>query len=147
MRPANFPTLRLPQFGALIYHRQHLFPFELPPGSLAAIPRYRAFIPLDNPLSLCASVTGACNDWEQTVSANLIINAVVPVLVGYARITDQQAISLDKAVAILEQLPRKKTESPDSGLISDFRFARHLIRRELLNGTTIRANPMLVLPV
>lgn len=106
MRPANFPTLRLAQFGALIYHRQHLFSdlVELPPEALPPFLDIEPSSYWTTHYRFARRSPARAHRLGTDSICNLIINAVVPVLVGYARITDQQKL-LDKAVAILEQLP------------------------------------------
>jgi len=106
MRPANFPTLRLAQFGGMIYHRQHLFSdlVELPPE---ALPQFLDIEPSPywkTHYRFAHRSPARAHGMGLDSIHNLIINSVVPVLAGYARFTDQQAL-LDKAVAILEQLP------------------------------------------
>jgi hypothetical protein len=106
MRPANFPTLRIAQFGTLVYHRQHLFSdlVELPPVALPQFLDIEPSLYWKTHYRFARRSPSHAHKMGTDSITNLIINSVVPVLAGYSRRTDQPAL-LDKAVAILEQLP------------------------------------------
>lgn len=110
LRPANFPTIRLAQFAALLHKQQGLF------TSLVKIENYKE---LKNLLTATAS-----NYWTShyhfgksteksyenlgTESINgLIINTVAPLLAAYAMQTDND-IFMAKAIRFFEQMPAEK---------------------------------------
>lgn len=110
LRPANFPTLRLAQLARLLTKHASLFSL---------------FVGTDNADVLLKSLQVAPSDYwqshyrfgkltEKAVPAlgsnsaqNILINTVVPLLAAYANHRGQPAY-IDRAIALLEQLPAEK---------------------------------------
>lgn len=106
MRPANFPTLRLAQFCALVANQRNLFSrlleaetyhdarsiFDNEPGEY-----WRTHYSFGSPMRSEVSKPG------QASVDNLIINTVVPLLVAYGKQRDRQEL-IDRAECMLEQM-------------------------------------------
>ncbi len=109
LRPANFPTLRIAQFAALISTQPNLLAFILETDSL---------IELRNRLTVKQSaywtrhyhfgktVNRAPAPGRQSINT-VIINTVIPVLAAYARAHDEQQY-MDRALYFLQHLPAEK---------------------------------------
>jgi hypothetical protein len=106
MRPANFPTIRLAQFSALISKQKNLF------SRVLAATTYRETVAIfDNEqseywqthYSFGSTTKGETCTLGQSSIDNLIINTVVPLLVAYGKQRDQQEL-VDRAEVILEQI-------------------------------------------
>ncbi|MEJ7643596.1 MAG: DUF2851 family protein [Chryseolinea sp.] len=106
LRPANFPTIRIAQFAALIFHRRNLLSSILSQGSCKSLQlffsirqspywmhHYHFFRPIKDEIDTLG---------EAAVN-NLIINSVVPLMVAYGKSKDDQGY-VDKAVRILQTL-------------------------------------------
>jgi hypothetical protein len=106
LRPANFPTLRLAQFATVIAHQKNIFSRLLEAVSYADLlsifsirqseywQRHYQFgdsIRIDVPAIGSSSID------------NIIINTVVPLLVAYGKVRDEQRY-VDKAIAILQHI-------------------------------------------
>lgn len=109
LRPANFPTLRIAQFAALIVSVRNLLSFIIETSDLKSLMarlsvQQSAFwlkhYHFGKPASRVPSVG------ESSVHL-LVINTVIPVLAAYARAHDQQDL-MDRAIAFLHQLPAEK---------------------------------------
>lgn len=105
MRPSNFPTLRMAQLGALLSHHQHLFEhfiaFKDSKGSKAFFQPpmdtyWRAHYDFNKPAKRSTALGKSSIDI-------LTINVVVPVLVAYAKYTDEVSF-LERAQNILEDI-------------------------------------------
>ncbi len=107
LRPANFPTIRLAQLGALVVQRKNIF---------SGIFESEAYAPLLELFSVTQS-----DYWQehyqfnrmasQSVAGlgessieNIVINSVVPLLIAYAKYTDAQPM-VERALNILQQIP------------------------------------------
>lgn len=106
MRPANFPTIRLAQFAALMHYRPKLF---------------TSLISIENPKDIIKIISCELHTyWQehydfgkkrkrlqkkigQSTFDNILINTVVPLLTAYSKHTDQQ-LFMNKAIEILEQI-------------------------------------------
>jgi hypothetical protein len=107
LRPANFPTIRLAEFAALIFYRPFLF---------SAILETTTYKELENVFTVKQSefwndhYTFSKGAREQvsgmgvSTIGTIIINAVSPLLVAYGKSKGEQ-LYVDRAVAILEQTP------------------------------------------
>jgi len=106
LRPANFPTLRIAQWAALIQQRPHLFAGLIKAETakeltaLFSVPQsaywqshYQFFKPARETVG---------NIGEASVG-NIIINTVAPLLVAYGKSKDEN-LYVDRAVAILQQV-------------------------------------------
>ncbi|MEJ0033162.1 MAG: DUF2851 family protein [Bacteroidota bacterium] len=87
LRPANFPTVRLKQFCALICEQKNLF------SRIIEIDNYKAAYQLFESGSVGASSID-----------NIIINSVTPILVAYGRRQSDTSF-LERAQKILEKVP------------------------------------------
>ena len=107
LRPANFPTIRLAELAALLFHRPALFSQCLEARSydelftLLAVENseywkshYTFFRETREPVSFMGSSS----------ISTVIINTVVPLLVAYGKSKDDQQF-VDRAVTILQQTP------------------------------------------
>lgn len=115
LRPANFPTLRLAQLARLLTNHASLFSL---------------FVGTDNADTLLKSLQlTPSNYWQShyrfgkateravptlgpNSAGNIIINTVVPLLAAYAHHRGQPAY-IDRAIALLEQLPAEKNRLTD----------------------------------
>jgi len=107
LRPANFPTIRLAEFAALVFYRPLLF---------STILETTTYKDLENVFSVrqsefwnehytfSKSAREHVNGMGVSSIGTIIINAVAPLLAAYGKAKgDQQYI--DRAVAILEETP------------------------------------------
>ena len=107
LRPANFPTIRLAEFAALLHARPSLFSTileaETYPEMVSIFSaqqsgywtcHYTFFKNAKEPVNFLGSSS----------IATIIVNAVVPLLVAYGKSRDDQRY-VDRAVAILRQTP------------------------------------------
>jgi len=107
LRPANFPTVRIAQLAAVLYHGRSLFSsvLEMNSGKLL----YEFFY-----VSLSAywqrhyqfgkEYKEPKNSLGRASIDNIIINTVVPLLVAYGKSKDDQ-VFVDRAVLILQTIP------------------------------------------
>ncbi len=105
MRPGNFPTIRLAQMAALIYHSTHLFSKIVAEPSLQKIKQWFNTTPndfwsyhytLQDTAALKPKPIGA------DMIHNIIINTIVPTLFAYGAAHQNQSLK-DKALQWLEQ--------------------------------------------
>jgi hypothetical protein len=112
LRPANFPTLRIAQLAATLFHQQNIFSKIV---ELNDIVQLRTIFKA--PISdywhshyrfgkKSSKLIEAIGD---TSVDNIIINTVVPMLAAYAVARDEQAL-MEKAMRWLEQLPGEKNK-------------------------------------
>ncbi len=115
LRPANFPTIRLAQFAALIHHQKSFFSF---------------FTETKDYEEICKLLATTQSDYWQThydfekqsttkMAAlgkasieNIIINTVVPTLFAYAQTIDNQDLK-DRAIAFLDKIKAEKNHITD----------------------------------
>ncbi len=107
LRPANFPSLRLAQFGALLHRRQNLFSQVIGIGDKSSLHQlFTVTVPsywLDHYQFSKKSKSKVHELGEDSLN-NIIINSVVPVWVAYGRQTDAGQM-IDRSVSLLQQLP------------------------------------------
>src|SRR5688572_1945162 len=110
LRPANFPTVRLAQLAALFTAREHWFSSFLESKTLKQYETFFAVKPSsywqehympDRKGNIKIGSLGKSSIYS------LIINVVSPLIVAYARETDQPEL-IEKALSLLEQLPAEK---------------------------------------
>lgn len=107
LRPANFPTIRLAEFAALLFNRPYLFSEMLEAENVDALisiftvqqseywtSHYNFFRDAKESVSFIGSAT----------ISTIIINTVVPLLVAYGKSKDDQRY-IDRAICILQQTP------------------------------------------
>jgi hypothetical protein len=111
MRPANFPTIRIAQFAALIHHSEHLF------SQIIEIKTVKEMEPL---LDVWASSywdthfrfdgpeqKSSVKSLGQTSILNIIINTVAPIQFLYAAHQGNASLQ-ESALALLESVPAEK---------------------------------------
>ncbi|MCS6974735.1 MAG: DUF2851 family protein [Cyclobacteriaceae bacterium] len=112
LRPANFPTLRIAQFAAIIISLRNFLSVILETDSLDALlsllsvrqsPFWLSHYHFGKP----ASKVPALGIGSIRI---LIINTVIPVLAAYARAHDQQEY-MDRAIRFLHQLPAERNST------------------------------------
>lgn len=115
LRPANFPTLRLAQLAQLLTHHVSLFSLFVGTSEVDLLLKALQIQPsaywqthyrLGKPAQKASSTLG------QSSASTLIINTVVPLLAAYAHHRGQPAY-MDRAIALLEQLPAEKNHLTD----------------------------------
>ncbi|MEN7548216.1 DUF2851 family protein [Rapidithrix thailandica] len=116
LRPANFPSVRLAQFARLIAFQKGLFSKLLFTKELSELRRLFAIEPaaywqkhymLDKPSKKALRGMG------QGSIDNLLINTIVPLLAAYSLYKDYPQM-MERAIAILEQLPAEKNKITSS---------------------------------
>ena len=113
MRPANFPTIRLAQFGVLIFKTAHLFSKMLAARSAKELHQmfksevswyWKDHYQFDQSSPKKSKKLGAS-------SVDLIvINTIVPLLFLYGKV-QQQAVFCDRAVAFLQALKPERNKT------------------------------------
>lgn len=111
MRPANFPTVRLAQFAALLNHSTQLFHKIISIKDVkSATELVKQEIPTywQNHYDFCKTSKRRLQIGETSITT-IIINSVVPILVAYSKYLDDVSL-LEKAYCILENLPTEKNK-------------------------------------
>lgn len=106
-RPANFPTLRLAQFAALVHTSSHLFSKLLEirkPKQLQALFEIKASTYWDTHYRPSIAVEKGKNMLGEDAVNNILINTVAPFLFAYG-IQQKDDDYKQRAVALLENLP------------------------------------------
>lgn len=109
MRPANFPSVRLSQFAAILSQNPHLF------SNLIEVKNTKEFISAIN--CELSSYWVAHYDFGkekkkksmkvgETTFHNFIINTLAPILASYSKYTGDQQY-MDRALELLEYLPKE----------------------------------------
>jgi Protein of unknown function (DUF2851) len=112
LRPANFPSLRLAQFSALLHSRQNLFSAILAVEDIKSLAHLFSVSPSVYWLhhyQFLKKSKSPVHDLGSSSIENIIINTVVPVWVAYGRMIDEQRW-IDLAVEILQQLPAEENK-------------------------------------
>jgi hypothetical protein len=112
LRPANFPSLRLAQFAALLHQRRNLFSAVLECDNVNSF--LQLFTVPTSPYWLShyqfsKESGGDGHDVGLGSRQNIFVNTMVPVWVAYGKQTDQQ-VYIDKAVEALQQLPAEENK-------------------------------------
>jgi len=112
LRPANFPTVRLAQFAALLFSTKNIF------SHLTSLDAGRS---VDRLLSHAQSdywklhyrfgkkAKGIVPGLGNSSIQNIVINTVAPLLVAYGKYKDEQSY-IDSAVNFLQQLPAEQNK-------------------------------------
>lgn len=107
LRPANFPTIRLAEFAALVFSRPFLF------SAIMEATTYRELESLfsvrqseywSKHYTFTATTREYVNGLGTSSIGTIIINAVAPLLVAYGKSKGEQRY-IDRAVTILQQAP------------------------------------------
>lgn len=106
MRPANFPSVRLAQFAALICHNSQLFATLI---GLSRLSEMVGFVRKELPaywqqhLDFGKPITRKSQIGKSSID-NLVINSLTPILGAYSKYLDEPSY-LDRAQGILEEVP------------------------------------------
>lgn len=106
-RPANFPTIRLAQFAALVHTSTHLFSKVLEaarPHLLRKLFTIKASQYWDTHYRLGIETKAGANMLGETAQNNILINTVAPFFFAYA-ITKNEEEYKYRAINLLESLP------------------------------------------
>lgn len=106
MRPANFPTLRLAQFSALITARTSLFSALMESDDSNSLTSWMGLSPSaywTTHYSFGKSTRVGAHAMGQASIENVIINTIAPLWVAYGKHRDEQHF-VDRAVRILSEL-------------------------------------------
>lgn len=115
LRPANFPTLRLAQFARLMSNHGSLFslfvgmndaPTLLKKLQVQPTEYWQSHYRFGKTTDKAAPTLGAAS------ATNILINTVAPLLAAYAHHRDRSEY-IDRAIALLEQLPSEKNTITD----------------------------------
>ena len=107
LRPANFPTIRLAEFAALLHAQPTLF------STILEAETYPALVSIfsaqqsgywTSHYTFFKNAKEPVNFLGESSIATIIVNVVVPLLVAYGKSRDDQRY-VDRAVAILRQTP------------------------------------------
>lgn len=116
LRPANFPTLRLAQLARLVTQHASLFSLFVGTDQASTLLRSLQLTPSDywqSHYRFGQATEKAVPALGPNSAGNIIINTVVPLLAAYAHHRGQPAY-IDRAIALLEQLPAEKNRLTDS---------------------------------
>lgn len=108
-RPANFPTMRIAQFAALIHTSSHLFSKILEAGAvhdLQSLFEIKASSYWDTHYRLGYQVMSTKNMLGADAINNILINTVAPFLFAYGHYHSNEEYK-QKALTLLEQLPKE----------------------------------------
>jgi hypothetical protein len=110
LRPANFPTIRIAQFSALIHKNRNFFSKLIEPDveivklfDVRTSPYWHSHYRFGRKTARSISGLGM-----ESVN-NLLINTVVPLLVAYGKSQDDQEM-IDRAVALLHGIKAEKNK-------------------------------------
>jgi hypothetical protein len=111
LRPANFPTVRIAQFAALLYSTKNIFSQLVCEASGSSIQK---LLEVDQSAYWCdhyrfGKRAGSVPTIGESSIQNIIINTVAPLLVAYGKYKDEQSY-VDKAVELLQQLPSEQNK-------------------------------------
>ena len=107
LRPANFPTIRLAEFAALIFYTPSLFSTILEMETFAGL--FATFSVKQSEYwrrhyTFTKTAKEAVSSLGRSSVSTIIINVVVPLLVAYGKSRDDQRY-IDRAIAILQETP------------------------------------------
>ncbi|HEY9047978.1 MAG TPA: DUF2851 family protein [Ohtaekwangia sp.] len=107
LRPANFPTIRLAQFAALLLHQKNIVSKILEAETYPELKQL--FVAQQSPYWRQHYQPGKLSreeiPWLGEMSIdNIIVNTVVPLLAAYGKLKDDQAY-IDRAITILQAVP------------------------------------------
>ncbi|MFD2936867.1 DUF2851 family protein [Spirosoma flavum] len=115
LRPANFPTLRLAQLARLLTHHASLFSLFVGTTDVERLLKSLQLSPSDywqSHYRFDKQTEKSVPTLGQNSAENIVINTVVPLLAAYAHHSGQPAY-IDRAIALLEQLPPEKNRLTD----------------------------------
>jgi len=109
LRPANFPTVRLAQLAALLTSQQNLFSRLMEVSTideLVKLLKVKQQVYWQTHYHLKGEQAKVPSIGKASVY-NIIINTVVPLLVAYGKLQDNQ-LYIDRAVSLLQHLPAEE---------------------------------------
>ena len=128
LRPANFPTLRLAQFAAVLYRQRNLF------STILSATSWKTLIPVFSvkPSAYWLHHYRFFRKQEKEIPplgkmsiGNIVINSIVPMLTAYGKARDDQGF-VDRALQLLGEVPSEKNNILQSweelGLVSRTAF-------------------------
>ncbi len=134
MRPANFPTVRMSQFVAIIFNSSQLFSKILETNEINKVKSFFSVKPSDywdtHYQFLTPSVKRKKIPGEQFINT-LFINVVVPILFAYGQYTGNDDLK-NKALIWLEQLPPEKNTITEKYKTVGFQIETAFISQGLL---------------
>lgn len=104
LRPANFPTIRIAQLAALIFHRRNFFSAIISIDSSKGLMEFfavRQSVYWMHHYRFFKAFEQQINTLGEVSIDNIIINTVAPILVAYGKSRDDQ-VYVDRAVCILQ---------------------------------------------
>jgi hypothetical protein len=110
LRPANFPTIRLAQFAALVSAHQSIF------SAIIELSNYKTLVNFfeilqsaywQNHYRFGKKAKSTVAGLGQVSIENLIINTIAPLLVAYGQSKDDDQL-IDRALNILQAVPSEK---------------------------------------
>ncbi len=110
LRPANFPTIRLAQFAALLATHKNIF------SSILGLQDYKSLVHFfeiqpspywQSHYRFGKKSKGPVSVFGESSRDNLIINTVIPLLVAYGQTRDDWSL-VDRAIHILQSIPAEK---------------------------------------
>jgi hypothetical protein len=112
LRPANFPTIRLAQFAALLFNVKNIFSQLISIESYSSV--QRIFMQQQSPYwkthyRFGKKAKGDVPELGEASIQNIVINTVAPLLVAYGKHKDEQ-MYVDRAVELLQQLPAEQNK-------------------------------------
>lgn len=112
LRPANFPTLRIAQLAALLAGQKNIFSKMMDASAYDTLVKLFAVRQSDYWQYHYRFGDGgreAVPSLGSSAVENLIINSVVPLLVAYGRLRDEQRY-VDRAIDVLEHIPCERNK-------------------------------------
>ncbi|MDI9868149.1 DUF2851 family protein [Flectobacillus roseus] len=110
MRPANFPTVRLAQWAALIGKNANLFSLMIyfkDTQTIESLFSINTSPYWENHYRFGKSTETKVKSFGKSSFENILINTVVPLMAGYGRYKNEP-ILVDKAIAMLEEIKPEK---------------------------------------
>jgi hypothetical protein len=145
LRPANFPTLRLAQFAALIQARQNIFSEVIASESLKSFVGIFSVPPSSywfDHYQFGKRSTRATHEFGVSSIENLLINTVCPVMAAFGRHNDNQD-HVDRAIQLLQEISPEENRITrswtDIGLVARSSFDSQALI-ELYNNFCQRNN-------
>ncbi len=134
IRPANFPTVRIAQFAAIIFNSSLLFSKILETEEVSKVKSFFFVKPSDywdaHYQFLTPSVKRKKIPGEQFTNI-LLINVVIPILFAYGQHTGSEDLK-NKALVWLEQLPAEKNTVTEKYKTAGFQIETAFISQGLL---------------
>jgi len=115
MRPANFPTVRLAQWAALIGKNANLFSLMIyfnDTQTIESLFNISTSSYWENHYRFGKATETKVKSFGKSSLENILINTVVPLMAGYGRYKNEPLL-VDKAIAMLEEIHPEKNHILD----------------------------------